>query len=88
MKNIYLLISGTVSLYLSILLVLMMIRMFMSFLISDEMSKPKMFIYGATEPVIYPVRYFLMKFEFFQSIPIDFSVTITSFILWIVTLSI
>ncbi len=66
----------------------MMIRMLMSFLVSDGMSKPKMFIYGATEPVIFPVRYFLMKFEFFQSMPIDFSVTIASFIIWIVAVSI
>ena len=88
MKNIYLLISSTVSMYLSILLVLMMVRVLMSFLSSDNMSKPKMFIYGATEPVIYPVRYFLMKFVFFQSFPIDFSVTITSFIIWIVAVSI
>ncbi len=58
----------------------------MSLFVNESNSKPVLFVYSATEPVIFPVRNFLMHFEFFQSIPVDFSVTITVFILWFVTM--
>ncbi len=53
----------------------------MSFFVTETPSKPVLFIYSVTEPVVFPVRSFLMKFELFQSIPIDFSITITALII-------
>ncbi|MBE6649017.1 MAG: hypothetical protein E7614_05800 [Ruminococcaceae bacterium] len=81
MRNILLLLSNTVSLYLMILFVFLMLRAIMSFFISETPSKPSLFIYSVTEPVVFPVRSFLMKFELFQSIPIDFSIMITALII-------
>jgi YggT family protein len=81
MKNILFLITNTVSAYISILTFLLFIRAFMSFFIQETNSKPVLFIYSVTEPVIYPVRSALMKIEFFQTLPIDFSIMITLFLL-------
>ncbi len=53
----------------------------MSYFVQETSSKPVLFIYSVTEPIVYPVRSVLMKNEFFQSIPVDFSITITFLIL-------
>jgi uncharacterized protein YggT (Ycf19 family) len=60
---------------------LLFIRAFMSYFVQETSSKPVLFIYSVTEPIVYPVRSVLMKNEFFQSIPVDFSITITFLIL-------
>ncbi len=81
MKNIIYLLSSTVSLYVFVLMTLMILRVFISLMASDSPSKFELFIYSATEPVVFPVRCVLMQFEAFQSIPFDFSLAFTMIIL-------
>ncbi len=81
MENIIILIARTVSLYLFIMMSLMLIRMFMNLVASESPSKLELFIFSATEPLVFPVRCILMRSETFQSIPMDFSLIVTVIIL-------
>jgi len=64
---------------------LMFGRALMSWFSQDEDSKIHRFLFAATEPFVYPLRKFLNKFEFFNSIPIDMSFLVAMLILIIVT---
>ena len=61
------------SIFLTILQFLMMLRAIMSWLPMDEDSKFANFIYMVTEPVIVPVRMLLDKLEWTHELPIDIS---------------
>lgn len=63
--------SSTLSLLLSILELLMLGRAILSWFPIDEDSALVQFLYGITEPVIYPVRMLLERFDLFQGLPID-----------------
>ena len=66
-------ITHLVSIFLTILQFLMMLRAIMSWLPMDEDSKFANFIYMVTEPVIVPVRMLLDRLEWTHELPIDIS---------------
>ena len=76
-------ISGTVNLLIDCTQLLLLLRMVMLFLPFDEDGAFGSFVFGVTEPLIYPARCVLERFEFFASSPIDFSATVTYFALTI-----
>lgn len=63
--------SSTISLLLSILELLMLGRAILSWFPLDEDNPLVQFLYWITEPVIYPMRVLLDKFDLFQGLPID-----------------
>ena len=73
-------ITKCVSVFLAILQLLMMFRAIISWLPIDEDSNLANFLYAMTEPVIYPVRLLLDRFEATSDLPIDISF-IVAFIL-------
>jgi uncharacterized protein YggT (Ycf19 family) len=81
MENIIRLIENTVSLYILILFIFTMLRMFIMMASTENQSKFETFVFSTTEPVVFPVRMILSRFEIFQAIPIDCSLMVTSFIL-------
>ncbi len=66
-------ITQFVSLFITILQFLMMIRAVMSWLPIDEDSTVVNFIMMVTEPVIVPVRMILNRFDAVNDLPIDIS---------------
>jgi uncharacterized protein YggT (Ycf19 family) len=86
MENVITLLARTVSLYMFVMMSLIMLRFFISLMSVESPSKFELFVYSATEPLVFPVRCFLMNFETFQSIPIDFSLAFTLIILSILRL--
>ena len=81
MKSIFVITALTVDKLLFAIILFMFVRMFMSFFASDDVTPAKSFVYAVTEPFLMPVRSVLMRFDFFASSPIDFSMTITSLII-------
>ncbi|MBQ8508299.1 MAG: YggT family protein [Clostridia bacterium] len=77
-------ITRIVSLFLSILQVLMMFRALMSWLPIDEDSNLSNFLYVMTEPVVYPVRLLLERFEGLDGMPIDLAFIISFMLLSVV----
>lgn len=73
--------SGVVSLFLTILQLLMFARAILSWFPLDEGSPLLTFLHAVTEPFILPVRALLERFEFFASSPIDLSFFITFLLL-------
>jgi YggT family protein len=73
-------ITKIVSVFLTILQLLMMFRAIISWLPIDEDSNITNFLYAMTEPVIYPVRKMLEHFNLLSDLPIDISF-IVSFLL-------
>lgn len=84
MQELLYVLSGTVNLLIDCAQLLLLVRMLMLFLPVDEDGAFGSFVFGVTEPLIYPARCILEKFEFFASSPIDFSATVTYFALTIV----
>ena len=72
------------SLFLTILQFLMMLRAILSWLPVDEDSRLVNFIYMVTEPVIVPVRMLLDKMEWTQDLPIDISFLVAFMLLSII----
>ena len=66
--------------FIEILTFAMLIRAILSW-VSDGTSKLSRFLYVLTEPAIMPVRKLLFKMNWLQNSPIDFSFTITCFVL-------
>ena len=66
--------------FIEILMFAMLIRAILSW-VSDGTSKLSRFLYVLTEPAIMPVRKILFKMNWLQNSPIDFSFTITCFVL-------
>lgn len=71
--------------FIEILSFAMFIRAILSWF-TDESSKLCGFLYVLTEPAILPVRKLLVKMNWLQNSPIDFSFTLTFFALMIVEL--
>ena len=80
MIGILYIVTKCVSVFLTILQLLMMFRAIMSWLPIDEDSNLSNFLYAMTEPVIYPVRLLLDRFDALNDLPIDISF-IVAFIL-------
>lgn len=80
MIGILYIITKIVSVFLTILQLLMMFRAIISWLPIDEDSNITNFLYAMTEPVIYPVRKMLEHFNLLSDLPIDISF-IVSFLL-------
>ena len=84
MYNIAYVISTLVSLFLSVLQFLMMIRAVLSWLPIDEDSPISNFVYSMTEPVIIPIRMLLERSDKMRSMPIDISFIIAFVLLSVV----
>jgi len=65
--------------------ILMFGRALMSWFSQDDDNKLSRFLFAATEPLVYPIRKFLNKFEFFSNMPIDMSFLVAVLILIICT---
>ena len=72
-----------VLIFIEVLTFAMLIRAILSWL-TDGSSKYARFIYVLTEPAIMPVRKLLVKMNWLQNSPIDFSFTITYLLLMLV----
>jgi len=77
-------ITATLSLLLSAIQLLMLIRAILSWFPMEEDSNLIRFIYMATEPVILPVRSLLDRFGLFEGMPIDMSFFITFMLISII----
>ena len=64
---------------------LMFGRAIMSWFSPDEDNKIAQFLFVVTEPLVYPLRKLLQKFDFFNNIPIDMSFMFAMIILIIST---
>ena len=84
MTGILYILMKTVSLLLSAMQLLMMLRAVISWLPVDEDSNVVNFLYAMTEPVIMPVRMLLERFEALNELPIDISFIVAFMILSIV----
>ena len=78
-------ITATLSLLISGILLLMLVRAIMSWLPVDEDSTLLRFVYMCTEPVIMPVRALFDHFGWFEGMPIDMAFFVTSLILFLIS---
>ncbi|MGN1031796.1 MAG: YggT family protein [Butyricicoccaceae bacterium] len=69
---------------LNIFEIFLVIRCLMSWFPQVQASRIYDFIYTMTEPLLAPIRSFLMRFEFLRTMPIDFSVLVAFILLSIV----
>ena len=74
-------IVSLISLTLSILQLLLMIRAILSWLPFDDSAPFMNFIIVATEPILFPIRQLLEKIRFFSDLPIDLSLFIAYLLL-------
>ncbi len=81
-EPIYVLVSFAL-IFIEVLTFAMLIRAIMSWF-TDESSKFARFLYVLTEPAIMPIRKLLIKMNWLQDSPIDFSFTITYFALMLI----
>lgn len=80
------LIANTVNSMITVLTILLLVRAIMSIIaFENEEGKARSFVYAMTEPVLLPVRNFLMRFETLAALPVDFSIVATAFILLLVS---
>jgi len=73
-----------VTVFLSILQLLMMIRAILSWLPFDDSSPLVEFVSMVTEPIIIPVRIVMDKFNLFSDLPIDLSFLVAYMLLMFV----
>lgn len=64
---------STVSIYLSVLTILLFLRVLYPLIFASEESIAFSFIFSTTEPVMLPIRDLLDRSETFSSLPVDFS---------------
>lgn len=81
MTGILYIFTKTVSVLISALQLLMMLRAVISWLPVDEDSNLVTFLYTMTEPLIMPVRALLSRFEALEDMPIDISFLIAFMLL-------
>ena len=77
-------VTKLVSVFLGAEQLLMMLRAVLSWLPVDEDSDISNFLFAMTEPVIYPVRMLLDRFEGLDEFPIDLSFIISFMLLSLV----
>ncbi len=73
MHGIIYVITNIVSLFIAALQLMMMFRAILSWLPVDDDSDVANFLFAMTEPVIWPVRMLLDRFEALRGLPIDIS---------------
>ena len=76
--------ARVISILLDAISLAMIIRMLLPLFKNPEESRLYLFVAYVTEPFIVPVRFLLDKFNILQNSPIDWSFTITYFLLFIV----
>ncbi|MBE6915145.1 MAG: YggT family protein [Ruminococcaceae bacterium] len=64
--------------------ILLIVRAILSWLPLGISNPIVNFVYSLTEPVLAPVRNFLFRFQFFQSLPIDLSLLVVYILLDVV----
>ena len=72
------------SVFISALQLLMMARAVISWLPVDEESNISNFLFATTEPVIYPIRVLLDRFEGIDELPVDLAFIISFMLLSVV----
>ncbi len=70
---------------LEVLQLAMLIRAVLSWLPIADDSKFESFIYGITEPIIYPVRAVLDRFESISALPVDIPFFVTYLLLMLLS---
>lgn len=80
-SNFVYLVVSTVMLLLSVLDIMMMARMIMSWLFPMSDGRIAQFLYSVTEVVVYPVRALADHFGWFEGFPFDIPFMITYFLL-------
>lgn len=83
MQYVLFLAAKLIALTLSVVSFSMLVRMILSFF-ADPEGKIYTFFFVITEPFIIPVRFILTKFNLLQNSPIDWSFTISYFIISLV----
>ena len=81
-EPIYVLVQFVLS-FINVLSFAMFIRMILSWF-TDESSKLSRFLYVITEPAIMPIRKLLVKMNWLQNSPLDFSFMLTYFALMMI----
>ena len=81
-----LILSWTVTTYLSVLVLMMLVRVIYPLFFSLEESRFFSFVYATTEPFLMPVRGALSRIEFFASSAVDFTYIVTVMLIMIVQL--
>lgn len=77
---------GLVSLFISILELLILLRALSSWFPMEEDSPVMNFLYFTTEPLLAPIRALLDRSAFFQSLPIDASSMVAMLLLLLISL--
>lgn len=67
------LLSNVISFFIVGLQLMMFIRAILSWIVPDDDNPLLNFVTAVTEPVIFPIRMLLERFEFFAEMPIDVS---------------
>ncbi len=88
MNTLLYILQMTLSVLLGALELLMLGRAILSWLPIDEDNPLVRFLHTMTEPVIYPVRVFLERFDLFQGLPIDMSFFFTFILISILSMMI
>ena len=68
-----------------ILLFAIMVRVLLSWIPLDENNRIEAFLFALTEPVIYPMRVIVDKFDSMRVMPIDIPLLLTSVLLVILS---
>ena len=79
-------IKSFVLVFLSALEIAMLIRAVLSWFVMGDGGKFVNFLYAITEPFIAPVRAFLVKMNWLQNSPIDFSFLLTYLIISVLSM--
>ncbi len=77
-------VSTVVVTLLSVIQLAMLVRAILSWFPMEE-SRFSNFLYGITEPVIYPVRALFIRMNWFQQSPLDMSFMVTFLLLSLLT---
>ena len=85
MANVLHIISTVVVLLLSAVQLAMLLRAILSWFPMNS-NRFTDFLYGITEPFIYPVRLLFERMNWFQNLPIDVSFLVTYLLLSVVTM--
>ena len=59
----------------------LLVRAILSWMPLDDDNKIEAFVYGITEPIIYPIRLLLERFDSLRTVPIDIPFFITYILL-------
>ena len=75
--------AKTVSVIIELVTIAMMLRAVLPFFLNVEESRFYALTYCISEPFVAPVRYFMVKMNWGQNSPIDWSFFVTYLLLWL-----